>query len=54
MVLNASAQIVSGWGTAISASPANESSQILSFTVSNDNSALFSQQPAIAPNGTLT
>ena len=53
-VLNASQQMVSGWATAIAAGPANESGQALSFTVTNDNGALFSQQPALAPNGTLS
>jgi hypothetical protein len=44
-----------GWATAISAGPANESGQTLSFTVTNDNNALFSTQPAInASTGTLT
>ena len=43
-----------GWASAISAGPANESTQTLTFTASNDNNALFSVQPAIAPNGTLT
>lgn len=31
-----------------------EAGQIVTFEVSNDNPALFSAQPAIAPNGTLT
>ena len=48
------AQTVAGWATNISAGPANESSQTLTFQVSNDNSALFSVQPAVAPDGTLT
>src|SRR5581483_8328538 len=48
------AQTVPGWATAISAGPANESSQNVTFTVTNDNNGLFSAQPAIAPNGTLT
>ncbi|HEY2090520.1 MAG TPA: Ig-like domain-containing protein, partial [Thermoanaerobaculia bacterium] len=47
-------QTVSGWATGISAGPANESSQTVSFIVSNDNNALFSSQPAVASNGTLT
>src|SRR5262249_14699552 len=34
--------------------PANESSQKVSFLVSSDNSALFSAQPAVSTNGTLT
>jgi hypothetical protein len=48
------AQTVPGWATAISPGPANESSQNVAFIVSNDNNNLFSVQPAISPNGTLT
>ncbi len=51
---NARAQTVAAWATAISAGPPDESAQTLAFTVINDNNALFSAQPAIAPNGTLT
>ena len=47
-------QTVTGWATAISAGPANEAGQTLTFIVSNNNNALFSAQPAIAANGTLT
>ena len=45
-----------GWATDVSAGPANESGQTLSFfNVGNDNPAsLFSSQPAIAANGTLS
>ncbi len=43
-----------GWATDVSAGPANESSQVLNFVVTNDNNALFSVQPAISPDGTLT
>src|SRR6185436_18152197 len=45
---------VPGWATAISAGPANESAQTLTFQAGNSNNALFSAQPAIASNGTLT
>jgi len=48
------AQTVPGWATAISPGPANESSQNVTFIVSNDNNNLFSVEPAIAPDGTLT
>ena len=49
------AQTVPGFVTAISPGPANESAQTVSFvTVVTENSALFSVQPQIAPNGTLT
>jgi hypothetical protein len=51
---DAGAQSTAGWPTAISTGPANESSQIVSFTATADNPALFSTQPAIAPDGTLT
>jgi len=48
------AQVVAGWATGIVPGPANESGQTITFTVSNDNPGLFSAQPAVAPNGTLT
>src|SRR5262249_58704992 len=38
---DAGVQSVSNWATAISAGPANESSQALNFLVTNTNSALF-------------
>ncbi|MBC9784636.1 tandem-95 repeat protein [Heliobacterium chlorum] len=47
-------QTIAGWATAISSGPANESDQTLSFTVTNNNNALFSAPPAISPNGTLS
>ena len=49
-----SAAYSAAWATAITPGPANESAQTLTFHVSNDNNALFSIQPAIAPDGTLT
>ena len=51
---NAPAQTINPWATAISAGAANEASQVLAFTVSNNNSALFSVQPAVSPTGVLT
>jgi len=48
------ARTIVGWARNISAGPANESGQSLNFIVSNDNNALFSAQPTIAANGTLT
>jgi hypothetical protein len=51
---NAGPQTVAGWAGSISAGPANESGQSVTFVVSNDNNALFSVQPKISPNGTLT
>ena len=53
---DAGAQTVTGWATAISKGPANESGQAVDFIVSNDNNSLFTAggQPAISPTGTLT
>src|SRR6185369_11089448 len=42
------------WATNISAGPPDESGQTLTFLVTNNNNVLFSAQPAISPNGTLT
>ena len=50
--LNSGAKSVA-WATGISAG-VNESTQVLNFIVSNSNATLFSAQPAIAANGTLT
>jgi hypothetical protein len=47
-------QTVAGWATSISAGPADEAGQTLGFIVTNDNTTLFSTQPAVAANGTLT
>jgi len=52
---DAGAQTVSGWASAISAGPVDEAGQVLTFTVSNDNTSLFSSQPTIDPaSGDLT
>ena len=51
---DAGPQTISGWATAISAGPANESTQTLTFTVSTNNNALFAVLPAIGATGTLT
>jgi hypothetical protein len=51
---DAGAQTVAGWATSISAGPGNEVGQTVSFTVTNNNNALFSSQPAVGANGTLT
>ncbi|MCB1601903.1 MAG: GDP-mannose 4,6-dehydratase, partial [Xanthomonadales bacterium] len=52
---DAGAQTVAGWATAISAGPADESGQTLTFNVTgNTNPALFAAGPAISPTGTLT
>ncbi|MBV9240880.1 MAG: hypothetical protein JO314_02630, partial [Acidobacteria bacterium] len=51
---DAGGQTFASWATAISAGPSDESGQTLNFIVSNDNNPLFSVQPAVASNGTLT
>jgi hypothetical protein len=40
--------------TSITPGPENESSQAVSFALTSDNPALFSTQPAVAADGTLT
>lgn len=50
---DAGAQTVN-WATAISAGPSCESAQTVAFSVTNNNNALFSTQPAISPTGVLT
>jgi hypothetical protein len=45
---------VAGWATNISAGAPDESGQTLTFSVSNDNNALFELQPAISSDGTLS
>ena len=51
---DAGAQSVANFATSISAGPTDESAQTVSFTVTNNNNALFSVQPAINAAGTLT
>jgi len=51
---DAGVQTVADWATGISFGPANESPQTVNFLVTNNTNALFSAQPAIAPDGTLT
>lgn len=48
------AQSVSGWATTLSTGPADEAAQILAFTVTNDNNALFTTQPSISATGVLS
>ena len=48
------AQTRVGWASNILPGPANESSQTVQFIVSNDNNSIFSVQPFISANGTLT
>jgi hypothetical protein len=47
-------QSVPGWATALKVGPANEGDQSVTFQVTNDNNPLFSVQPAVSPDGTLT
>ncbi len=54
VVEDAGLQTVANFATNISAGPADESAQTVSFTVTNNNNALFSSQPAINAAGTLT
>jgi hypothetical protein len=53
---DAGAQSVPNWATDISAGPADEDGQRLTFEVANDNNNLFTSggQPSVAPDGTLT
>ncbi len=51
---NAGIKTVNGWATSLSAGPANESAQTLSFILSNDNNGLFSAGPSIDASGNLT
>ena len=50
---DAGAQTVDGWATSISAGP-NESNQTVDFQLTNTNNDLFSVQPSVAANGTLS
>ncbi|MBA2480826.1 MAG: tandem-95 repeat protein, partial [Planctomycetes bacterium] len=50
---DAGAQSLSGWATAIAAGPANEAAQVVSFSVTTDNGALFAVAPALSPAGVL-
>ena len=51
---DAGPQAVVGWATGISAGPADESGQTVTFVVSTPDQALFAVPPAISPDGTLT
>jgi hypothetical protein len=46
--------VVPNWATALAAGPVDENGQALSFEVTASDPNLFSVQPAISPNGTLT
>ncbi|MET4163667.1 hypothetical protein ABIE61_003532 [Marinobacterium sp. MBR-111] len=51
---DAGPQVLAGWVTNISPGPASESGQTVSFGVATDTPSLFSVQPAISSDGTLT
>jgi VCBS repeat-containing protein len=51
---NASIQTYAGWAKSINVGPADESGQTPTFIVTNNNTGLFSAQPVINSNGTLT
>ena len=51
---DSAAASVSGWAASISAGPPDEAGQAFSFLVTNTNSGLFSTQPFISSDGTLT
>src|SRR5262249_2487875 len=52
---DAGGQTVNNWATAISAGPADESGQVLTFQIpGNTNPGLFSAGPAVSATGTLT
>lgn len=51
---DAGPQTIVGWATAMSVGPADESDQTYEFSCSNDNNSLFTEQPRVAHNGTLT
>jgi large repetitive protein len=51
---DASTQTVNAWATNVSAGPADESSQTVTFDVVTDDPSLFAVQPALTPSGNLT
>jgi large repetitive protein len=53
-LLNIGGATHAGWATNISAGPANESGQAVSFVAVASNPGLFSVQPQVQPDGTLT
>ncbi len=53
VALGATPFSMAAWANPLSAGP-NESGQTVTFTVSNDNAPLFTVQPVIAPDGTLS
>jgi hypothetical protein len=51
---DAGTQSIAGWATQISPGPSDEANQQVSFEVASDEPSLFSTQPRVAPDGTLT
>lgn len=51
---DAGAQSIAAWATAISAGSASEAGQVVNFVVSNNSPSLFSVQPTISADGTLS
>ena len=52
---NSGPQVITDWATAISAGPADEAGQTVSFLVTvNSGQGLFAASPAVEPSGTLT
>jgi hypothetical protein len=55
VIKDTGAQTIDPWATGISAGPANEATQTLSFTITaNDNPGMFAVAPAVSPTGVLT
>lgn len=52
--INSAPQTHNNWATTLRKGPANESSQLLDFILTNDKNSLFAIQPAIDANGRLT
>ena len=52
--IDAGAQVIPGWASAISPGPADEAGQTITFAATADDPSLFSVLPAIASDGTLT
>ena len=53
-VLEDAGPITTAWATAITAGPADEATQTLTFIVTNSNPGLFTAQPAIGAGGALS
>jgi VCBS repeat-containing protein len=51
---DAGAQVVAGFASAAAGGGTDETAQTFSYTIANDNNALFSAQPAIDASGELT